>query len=111
MLEHDMSVIVLNAHDGLCTYVSKQHKIAMGNILDATKSFLGFNNPERLIHDFRGDKTSCQFTDCEFNLVKHLSDFDDHFMERSKLPMGEVCPFLITTKEELDTFRTSKNQK
>ena len=58
-----------------------------------------------------GERTSCQYTNRKFNLVENLSDFDDHLIEHIKFPTDEACPFLLTTKEELDAFRESKTQK
>ena len=106
-----MSLIGLNSHDGLCAYVSEHPAITVEKISDATKSFFGFDMPERLILNFWGDKPSYQFSGHELNLVEHLSDFDDHHMEYNKFPMGEAHPFILTTKEELNGFKASKTQE
>ena len=76
-----ISIIVLILHNGLWTYLSEYPTITVDRILDATESFFGFDKLRRLIHDFGGYKTSCPYTDREFNLIERLSDFDEYLIK------------------------------
>ena len=52
-----------------------------------------------------GDETSHKLTDRDFNLVKLLTDFDEHLIEHDLLLMDEVYPFILITREELNPFK------